>query len=51
MNDDKYFNHVFKYCLSEQVLTLSNIFNFIYLSLFSAIARSVRMATVQVSAT
>ncbi len=51
MNDDKYFNHAFKYCLNEQVQALCNIFNFIYFSLFLAIATSIGVATMQVSAT
>jgi hypothetical protein len=51
MNDDKYLNHAFKYCLNEQVQALCNIFIFIYLSLNSAIARSIGVATMQVSAT
>jgi len=42
MNDDKYFNHAFKYFLSEQVQALHS---FIYLSLFSAIARFIGVAT------
>jgi hypothetical protein len=51
ISDDKYLNHVFKYCLSEQVQALCNTFILLFFSLFLAFVGSIAMATMWVGAT
>jgi hypothetical protein len=51
MGDDKYFNHAFKYCLSEQVQALCNNFILFYFLGSLTIARSFGVAAIWVGAT